>query len=549
MSQKHTIQKPKINSPAKVSALLGSTVVIRIVIASVLFAVSLIISMPEFLSIILLVLAAVVAGYDIALKSFEEIENGNFLSPPVVVVLVAVIAFFISFSIEGTALVILYQIGVLLLDYAKEHTVKAALDLLNYQDNDIVSKVKEIISDDNNARMPIYDVMNRSSGSILKLAIIFALVYAVTLPIFTNFPLRVSVHRALMIILIATPMSVVVSIPLAAKMGICYSAQQGIVFNNASALEAMADTSVAVFDKRGIFSDESPRVVAINSDVMDSDAFLNFVAHSVYYSEQPLAKAIADIFDHEYNLDVIKDFRDIPGYGVALSISGIQVTFATKEFFVSRGLSIDDEGIEGCLTYYMVVAGRCMGKVVVSSDANKSLENLVPEMKSVGISRCILLTEDSKETAQEFAEMMNFMELYPQCDSEKKLRIIKELVKKVKSSVAYIYASGIETHSSAELDIRVSKKAKYADAVVCPEYVNNIPFAKQVGMRVKEIATENALFAFIIKAILIFLSIIGYCNLWFALFIDFVAAIATILNTIRVTSESLIRTLQYKTGR
>ena len=81
-----------------------------------------------------------------------------------------------------------------------------------------------------------------------------------------------------------------------------------------------------------------------------------------------------------------------------------------------------------------------------------------------------------------------------------------------------------------------------------PEYINNIPFANQVAKRVREIAIENALFAFIIKTILIFLSIIGYCNLWFAIFIDFVAAIATILNSIRVTSESLISTIKYKTG-
>ena len=65
----------------------------------------------------------------------------------------------------------------------------------------------------------------------------------------------------------------------------------------------------------------------------------------------------------------------------------------------------------------------------------------------------------------------------------------------------------------------------------------------------KEITIENALFAFIIKALLVFLSIVGYCNLWFAIFIDMVAAVATILNTIRVTNESLLTTLRYKMGR
>ena len=45
----------------------------------------------------------------------------------------------------------------------------------------------------------------------------------------------------------------------------------------------------------------------------------------------------------------------------------------------------------------------------------------------------------------------------------------------------------------------------------------------------------NTLFAFGVKAFLIFLSILGYCTFWFAILMDMVAAVATILNTIRVT--------------
>jgi hypothetical protein len=65
----------------------------------------------------------------------------------------------------------------------------------------------------------------------------------------------------------------------------------------------------------------------------------------------------------------------------------------------------------------------------------------------------------------------------------------------------------------------------------------------------REICVGNALFVFIVKAVLIFLSIIGYCNPWLAVVIDFAAAVASVLNTIRVTSESLRSNLRYKMGR
>ena len=137
MSQKHVKSRhTAAKEPSKaVSALsslnaLGNTVVIRLVLATVIFAVSLIISMPDFVGIILLVLAAAAAGYDIVMEAVSDVENGRYLATSVVVVVVSVIAFFIGFAIEGAAVVLLYQIGQLLLNYAKDHTEKAALELL-----------------------------------------------------------------------------------------------------------------------------------------------------------------------------------------------------------------------------------------------------------------------------------------------------------------------------------------------------------------------------------------------------------------------------------
>ena len=549
MPQKHVKPTPPKIDTAKLSATLKNSLVIRLVIASVVFALSLIVDMPDFAVILLLVLASVLAGYDIIVKAVEAVEGGNYFDTPVAVVVTAVLAFFIGFGIEGAALVLLYQIGMLLLNYAQEHTRKAALDLIQDQDAGIVTHMRELVSDEEKTGMSIERVMSSSAGLVLKLAMVLAVVYAVAMPIITSMSFSISIHRALIILLVATPTSVIASIPAAAIVGLCQSARYGVVFGSASSLEAMADVSTAVFDKNGIFAEECPRIIAMHSDVLDYDTFLNFVAHAVYYSEQPVAKAISAIFDHDYKLDVIKDFREIPGYGVELSIDGIGVTFATKPLLEERGIEVNDAPIETGTAYYMVVAGRPMGRVVISSDVNQDLENLVPEMKNVGISRCVLLSDENKESSQQLAEMLNFSEMYAQCDTEKKLRIINDIAHKTKGAVLFVYSSGIEAHSDAAIDIRVNNRAKYADAITLPDAVGNLPVAKHVSRRMREICVENALFVFVVKALLIFLSIIGYCNLWLAIFIDFAAAVAAVLNTIRVTSESLRNSLRYKMGK
>jgi len=63
----------------------------------------------------------------------------------------------------------------------------------------------------------------------------------------------------------------------------------------------------------------------------------------------------------------------------------------------------------------------------------------------------------------------------------------------------------------------------------------------QISHRTKELISENAIFVFVVKAILVFLSIIGYSNLWFVVFMDTVAALATLLNAIRVTTPSMLK--------
>jgi hypothetical protein len=55
-----------------------------------------------------------------------------------------------------------------------------------------------------------------------------------------------------------------------------------------------------------------------------------------------------------------------------------------------------------------------------------------------------------------------------------------------------------------------------------------------------QVAKSNAIFMFAVKALLVFLSMIGFSSIWFVLFMDTAAVIGTLLNTIRVTKNPLI---------
>ena len=515
--------------------------IIRLVIASVIFAVSAVVSMPVVVKTILLVIASLVAGYDLILGAVNSVEGKDYFNISIILVFVSVIGFVIGYGIEVAAMLILYKVGLVLNDYVKERTVTSAEELLRYRDTEEIGRTVETANRPASGELEAGEKINGAASFVLKILIGFAVLFAILAPLLTHLTVRESIHRALSIILIATPASVMLSIPLIGIVGIFSAARFGVLFNKASSIEKLSDIKTLIVDKAGVLAEECPKLLSVQSDVLDTNTFLTFAAHAVYYSEQPIAKVLSNATDGEYKLEVVSNFSEIPGWGVEVDIGGAHVILATKELYVSRGEAIPFESEPSdCQIFYMMIANRYIGKITISNSTLDSAENLVADFKNNGIAKCILISEDGREDTAAFASKFGFDDAYGELDTEKKLALIDSICSKTAEGDMYLYSSGIESHSKAEIDVRVSKAGKYADALVNPNSISTMPAVFSVADRIRAVATENAIFAMAVKAILVFLSINGLCNLWFAMFIDSAAAIFTLLNSIRVSSESLL---------
>ena len=519
-----------------------AVLIARLVLAAVLAAVALLIQMPVVVRYILLILAVIVAGFDLGIDAVDAVVKKDYFAAPVLILFVVFGCLILGYPGESAAAVILYQLCMAALRYAQKRTLDSGLELLSGDDADRAARVQELVSADKAGETELGSVIGRSASVVLKAAMVLAVLYAIIVP-FTGPSFRTSIHRALMILALCTPLSVIVSMPLTAIVAQCFAGAQGVIFNKARSMEETAHAETAVFDKAGIFSEEAPKLLAVRSDMLDKETMMNFSAHALYYSEQPVAKAVSDAYDQEYKLDVISDFAEIPGSGVSVKIAGTPVLVSTADYLLSRGIRIPQEQEAGQV-FFLIVAGRYVGKLILSVSTNDAARDLTDAMRDVGLRRCILLTEDSAEESQKTGESFHFDEVYGECDLERKLKLISDMCSGTDNHVLYVYSNGFEAHSDAKVDMRVSKKAKYADVSVAPERLTSLPFAMQICKRMGQIQAENAIFSFVIKALLIFLAINGKCTLWFALFVDAAAAIATVLNAIRVTKDSLFANLR-----
>ena len=515
--------------------------IIRLVAAVVLLVISLIFTnLPGFVCIVFMLLSTVVAGYDVGKEAYTDILEKKYYNTPVILTVITVISFLIGFRAEAAALILLYQIGLLLISYAEEKSKLSALELLQDGDESVMAAVSERVLKDGSTTTGFERTLYDSASFVLKIAMVAAVLYAIALPIFTDYGFIVSVHRAMMIILIATPTTVVISLPIAGIFGLCYSAKNGVLFSGTDTMEAVENADTVLFDSAGIFTSDVPALKKIHSDFLDPNTLITFVAHTLYYSEQPVAKAVAASFQGEYRLELVSDFAELPGCGAEAKIGGVPVMVVNRKLCEEKGFTAKEEHDDSGEYYYLIVSDRLVGSILIDAGMNPECEGLTSGMEEIVKNRCILFCEDGEEKSQHIADEFDFKEVYSECDSEKKLNIIREIKKTAKKCLVYVYSDGLAGHSAADVDIRVGSHSKYAEAIVLPDAVSNLPFAFHLCKRVKEICIENALFAFSVKAILIFLSMIGYCNLWFAIFIDMVAGVATILNSVRVTKESLI---------
>ena len=539
-------ERPRFAAKSKSSAAGSPDMILigRLILAAVLLILGAFVIKNQIVRVILLALSAIASAFDLGLKAFDSVLERDYFATPILVLFIAFVSFLIGYPTEGAAMLLLYQLSLIVVDYARKRTRSAALELLNGDSDEILDQAGELFANEDAGKLQMEADAFHSADLLLKIAMVVALIYIFLLPRLGDYTYSVAIHRALMIIMTAIPASVVAAMPYTALVGLCYGARSGILLRNGKVMEKTADVNVAVFDKAGIFSSGAPELQSVHSDVLDRKTFMSFVAHAVYYSEQAFAKAIPALSEQDYKLEVISDFVDVPGCGVEVKIGGSPVILGTDDYLTARGVAVPEVEEEGEV-FYLTVSSRYVGYLVFASQANDIGLELLEGVRDIGVREAVLLTEDGAGESQKFADKFGFDEVFGECDTERKLQHIEDLNQGTRNHVMFLYSNGLEMHSAADVDVRFSQKTKFADVAIPPEKASALPFAVQLSRRMCQVAKENAIFVFGVKALMIFLSMLGLSSIWFVLFMDSAAVLATLLNAIRVTKDPLIDTSRF----
>lgn len=299
-------------------------------------------------------------------------------------------------------------------------------------DDTALSKIIRFVEDAQSKKAPVARLADKISGvfvpAVIAIAVISGAVWffstknpALTLKVFTT------------VLVIACPCALGLATPTAIIVGTGLGAKNGILIRSGEALQKLSGVKVAILDKTGTLTEGKPRISDIISE--DEPKLLAAAYALEKLSDHPIAQAVtADIkaMDKELKLPEISEFKTYEGGGLeGADAEGNVYKIGNERLFKdSSALEKFRHEIESLRENGKTVIAvseneEIMGLIAISDKIKKDAEEGVNALKGLGVEP-ILLTGDSRRTAEYTASLLGIEEVYAEVYPRDKAEKVRE---------------------------------------------------------------------------------------------------------------------------
>ncbi len=236
------------------------------------------------------------------------------------------------------------------------------------------------------------------------------------------------VFNGLAVLLVACPCAMGLATPVAIWSALAALAKRGLFARGGDAIEALALTDTAVFDKTGTLSESDARIVDfVVAPGVDRARLLREIAAVQTGSGHPIARAFRSAAAADSTL-LARAIRVLPGAGIEGTLpDGTALQIGNDGILApgDRRDTLHDQlatGEEGGHEIFIRRDGRLCGLAVVRESLRDSAREAMAQMKTLGI-RTIVMTGDREENAARFG----FDECLAGLAPDAKLREVEKL--------------------------------------------------------------------------------------------------------------------------
>ncbi len=241
--------------------------------------------------------------------------------------------------------------------------------------------------------------------------------------------------NAVAVLIIACPCALGLATPMSIMVAAGRGAQAGVLFRNAEAIEVLRSVDTLLVDKTGTLTEGRPRLVTVEPSAgRDETDLLRDAASLEQGSEHPLAAAIvAAAQERGVALSRAEGFASVTGKGVTGTVQGRAVALGNRALMddvgaALSGLASRAEALrtDGQTVMFVAVDGALAGIVGVADPVKSSTAEALRALREEGL-RVVMLTGDSRTTAQAVARSLGIDEVVAEVLPEQKVDEVKRL--------------------------------------------------------------------------------------------------------------------------
>jgi Cd2+/Zn2+-exporting ATPase len=348
------------------------------------------------------------------------------------------------------------------------------------------------------------------------------------------------VYTALTFLVISCPCALVLSVPLAFFSGIGAGSKIGILFKGGAALETLKDVTSVVMDKTGTITKGNFKVQdVITTSNLSKNEVLSLAASCEESSTHPIGKSIMEAAKEEnVSYKAPENAKEIAGHGSVITIDGSEILAGNKKLMSLYHVTGEYSATTSYGTeVFLAKDGVLIGSIVIADTLKDDAKSAIASLKAQKL-HTVMLTGDSETTANAIAKETGIDEVYSRLLPDEKLAKLQE--QRSKHGAVMFVGDGINdapvlagADCGAAMGSGADAAIEAADVVFMTSSVEAIPQAISIGKKASTIAWQNVVFALAVKALVMILGLLGFANMWMAVFADTGVAMICVLNSIR----------------
>ncbi len=300
----------------------------------------------------------------------------------------------------------------------------------------LLARIVRLVAGAQRSRAPIQRLADQVAGWFVPAVVVIALLtFAVWALAGPEPRLAHAIVNAVAVLIIACPCALGLATPMSIMVAAGRGATMGILFRNAEAIEALRSVDTLLFDKTGTLTEGRPKLVRVDAvPGGNEDDVLRLAASLEQGSGHPLASAVVGgAVERGLALSPVTAFESRTGRGVRGVVSRKQVDLGNaamlEELQIPLGpLAGEAEAMraQGQTAMFVAVDGTVAGVIGVADPIKPTTPDAISELRAERL-RLIMVTGDSRTTAEAVARKLGLEEVRAQVLPEEKVDVVREL--------------------------------------------------------------------------------------------------------------------------